>query len=52
MIAVPGCGAHHFPLASNYDMVGRPPLVTVRDGQARVLVRGETLEDVLRRDAA
>ncbi|GIF97641.1 diaminopimelate decarboxylase family protein [Catellatospora citrea] len=52
LIAVPGCGAYHFPLASNYDLVGRPPLIAVRDGQARVLVRRETLDDVLRRDEA
>lgn len=52
LLAVPGCGAYHFPLASNYDLVGRPPLIAVQDGQARVLVRRETLDDVLRRDAA
>ncbi|GAA2366113.1 diaminopimelate decarboxylase [Catellatospora methionotrophica] len=52
LLAVPGCGAYHFPLASNYDLVGRPPLIAVREGRARLLVRRETLDDILRRDAA
>ncbi|MEU7823188.1 diaminopimelate decarboxylase [Catellatospora sp. NPDC049133] len=52
LLAVPGCGAYHFPLASNYDLVGRPPLLAVHDGQAHELVRRETLDDVLARDAA
>jgi diaminopimelate decarboxylase len=50
LLAVPGCGAYHFPLSSNYDLVGRPPLVAVRDRQARTLVRRETMEDILRRE--
>ncbi len=52
LLAVPGCGAYHFPLASNYDLVGRPPLIAVRDGQARVLVRREIFDDLLHRDEA
>jgi diaminopimelate decarboxylase len=31
-------------------MVGRPPLVAVRDGQARLLVRRESLDDIRSRD--
>jgi diaminopimelate decarboxylase len=37
-------------MASNYNMVGRPPLVTVKDGRARELVRRETTADLLARD--
>jgi diaminopimelate decarboxylase len=37
-------------MASNYNMVGRPPLVAVNDGQARELVRRETITDLLARD--
>jgi diaminopimelate decarboxylase len=33
-------------------MVGRPPLIGVRDGAARLLQRRETLDDILRREAA
>jgi diaminopimelate decarboxylase len=43
-------GAYHHALASNYNLVGRPPLIGVADGDARVLVRRETGEDVLSRD--
>jgi diaminopimelate decarboxylase len=50
LLAMPGCGAYHFPLASNYDLVGRPPLIAVRGRQARVLVRRETMTDLLCRD--
>jgi diaminopimelate decarboxylase len=37
-------------MASNYNLVGRPPVVAVRDGIARLLLRRETAEDLLRRD--
>ncbi|GAB3558572.1 diaminopimelate decarboxylase [Spelaeicoccus albus] len=47
MIAVPSTGAYCRPLASNYNHVPRPPVVAVRDGVARVLVRGETIDDLL-----
>lgn len=50
LLAVPDCGVYHFPRSSNYDLVGRPPLIAVRDRQARTLVRRETMEDILRRE--
>jgi diaminopimelate decarboxylase len=50
LLAVPCTGAYHHSMASNYNSVGRPPLVGVRDGVATVLVRGETEEDLLTRD--
>ena len=50
LLAVPCTGAYHHSLASNYNQVGRPPLVGVRDGLATLLVRRETEEDLLRRD--
>jgi diaminopimelate decarboxylase len=52
LLAAPGAGAYHLPLASNYNLVGRPPLIAVRDGVARVVVRRETIDDVLCRDVA
>ncbi len=51
LVAVPATGAYCFSLASNYNYVPRPPVVAVRDGHARVIVRGETIEDLLARDA-
>ncbi len=50
LVAVPAAGAYHFPLASNYNLVGRPPLIAVRGGDARVLIRRETINDLLVRD--
>ncbi len=50
LVAVPASGAYHRSMASNYNHVPRPPVVAVRDGTARVIVRRETLEDLLRLD--
>jgi diaminopimelate decarboxylase len=50
LLAVPCTGAYHHSLASNYNQIGRPPLVGVRDGVATLLVRRETEEDLLARD--
>lgn len=50
LLAVAVTGAYHHALASNYNMVGRPPLVGVCGGEARLLVRRETEEDLLARD--
>jgi diaminopimelate decarboxylase len=51
LLAVPATGAYCWSLASNYNYLGRPPVVAVRNGRARLLVRRETEEDLLRRDA-
>lgn len=51
LLAVAATGAYCWSLSSNYNYLGRPPVVAVRDGEARVIVRGETEEDLLRRDA-
>ncbi|MFD7627731.1 diaminopimelate decarboxylase [Streptomyces sp. NPDC059851] len=50
LIAVPVAGAYQLSMASGYNMVGRPPVVAVRDGTARLLVRRETLDDFRSRD--
>ena len=50
LLAVPGTGAYNHSMASNYNLVGRPPVIAVRDGAARVLVRRETESDLLQRD--
>lgn len=49
LLAVPATGAYHHALASNYNQVCRPPVVAVKDGVARPIVRRETEEDLLRR---
>ncbi len=50
LIAVPATGAYCRSMASNYNHALRPPVVAVKDGQARVIVRRETEEDLLRLD--
>lgn len=50
LLAVPATGAYCRSLASTYNHVPRPPVVAVRDGEARVIVRRETEEDLLRLD--
>lgn len=35
LVAVPATGAYCWALASNYNWIGRPPVVAVRDGEAR-----------------
>ncbi|BBH16361.1 diaminopimelate decarboxylase [Nocardioides baekrokdamisoli] len=50
LIAVPATGAYGRSMASNYNHALRPPVVAVRDGHARVIVRRETVEDLLGTD--
>ena len=50
LLAVACTGAYHHSMASNYNMVTRPPVVAVRDGAARLLVRRETAADMRQRD--
>jgi diaminopimelate decarboxylase len=51
LIAVATSGAYHRSMASNYNNLPRPAVVAVRDGSARILVRRETVDDILRLDA-
>ncbi|MEP7021997.1 MAG: diaminopimelate decarboxylase, partial [Pseudonocardiales bacterium] len=50
LLAVAGTGAYCRSMASNYNLVPRPPVVAVRDGVAREILRRETHEDLLRLD--
>jgi len=50
LVAVAATGAYCRSMASNYNQVGRPPVVALRDGVARLIVRRETEEDLLRLD--
>lgn len=50
LLATPVTGAYGIAMASNYNKVPRPAVVFVRDGEARVVVRRETLDDLLARD--
>ena len=52
LLAVAATGAYCRSMASNYNHVPRPAVVAVRDGQARVVVRRETTDDLLALDVA
>ncbi|PZS28646.1 MAG: diaminopimelate decarboxylase [Pseudonocardiales bacterium] len=50
LLAVAGTGAYCRAMASNYNFVPRPPVIAVRAGAAREIVRRETHDDLLRLD--
>ena len=50
ILATPVTGAYGHSMASNYNKVTRAPVVFVSDGTARVVVRGETYDDLVRLD--
>ena len=52
LLAVPVTGAYCAALSSNYNHTPRPAIVAAAGGRARLLVRGETLDDLLARDIA
>ncbi|HEX6221428.1 MAG TPA: diaminopimelate decarboxylase [Acidimicrobiia bacterium] len=50
ILATPVTGAYGHTMGSNYNMVLRPPVVFAKDGDARLVVRRETYDDLLARD--
>lgn len=50
LLAVPASGAYSRSMASNYNHTPRPPVVAVNDGVAKVLLRRETLDDLMALD--
>lgn len=50
LLAVACSGSYHHSMASNYNLVCRPPVLAVKDGRAREIVRRETIADLLSRD--
>jgi len=50
VLATPVTGAYCSSMASNYNLVPRPAVVFVGDGRARVVVRRESLDDLVDRD--
>jgi diaminopimelate decarboxylase len=50
VLATPVTGAYGHSMASNYNKVPRPPVLFVRDGDVRVVVRREELDDLLALD--
>src|SRR3954454_21319074 len=50
IVVTPVTGAYGFSMANNYNGIPRPPVIFCRDGEARVVVRRETYEDLFARD--
>jgi diaminopimelate decarboxylase len=50
IVAVPVTGAYCFTMSNNYNGALRPPVIFVRDGRARAVVRRETYDDLIARD--
>ncbi|HEY8466066.1 MAG TPA: diaminopimelate decarboxylase [Solirubrobacterales bacterium] len=50
VLVTPATGAYGYAMASNYNGVPRPPVIFVKDGDARVVVRRETWDDLVARD--
>ncbi|ARU45963.1 diaminopimelate decarboxylase [Corynebacterium silvaticum] len=50
LIALAATGAYCFAMSSRYNMMGRPAVVSVRAGESRLMVRRETIEDLLALD--
>lgn len=50
ILAVCATGAYNYSMASNYNRLQKPAVVFVKDGQAREVVRRESLEDLIRND--
>ena len=47
LLAVAATGADCYSMSSRYNLIGRPPVVAVRGGQARLILRRETVDDLL-----
>jgi diaminopimelate decarboxylase len=50
ILVIPATGAYSHAMANNYNAVPRPPVIFCRDGEARVVVRRETYDDLTLRD--
>lgn len=47
LVAVAATGAYCYSMSSRYNLIGRPAVVAVRDGRARLILRRETIDDLL-----
>lgn len=50
ILAVFCTGAYNYSMASNYNRVPRPPVVMIKDGESRVIIKGESYEDLVKND--
>lgn len=50
IIATFATGAYNYSMSANYNRMGRPPIVLVKDGNSKLIVKRETYEDIIRND--
>ncbi|MCX7923300.1 MAG: diaminopimelate decarboxylase [Clostridia bacterium] len=50
ILAVLATGAYNYSMSSNYNRIPRPPVVLVKDGKSRVIVKREDYSDIIRND--
>ncbi len=50
ILAVLATGAYNYSMAMNYNRNGKPPVVLVKDGKSRLIVKREDLNDIMRND--
>ena len=50
IIAVLATGAYNYSMSSNYNRIPKPAVVMLRNGESRIVVKRETLADVIRND--
>lgn len=50
ILAVAVTGAYNYAMASNYNRLGKPPIVMLKDGESRVVVKRETFDDLMSQD--
>jgi diaminopimelate decarboxylase len=50
LIAIPVAGAYHLSMSSNYNGARRPEVLMLEEGKVSVMLRRETMDDLLKRD--
>ena len=50
LIAIPVAGAYHLSMSSNYNGARRPKVLMLEEGKVNVMLRRETMDDLLKRD--
>ncbi|MGN0676214.1 MAG: diaminopimelate decarboxylase [Ruminococcus sp.] len=50
IIAICATGAYNYSMSSNYNRIPKPPVVFINNGESRIVIKKETLEDIIRND--
>jgi diaminopimelate decarboxylase len=50
IVAIFSTGAYNYSMSSNYNRLPKPPIVLVKDGNSRLILKRETYSDIVRND--